>query len=468
MKVPPWPAVAFVAAAALAWYLLPGPLGGPERTGTPAHVPVTPAPVATAPQPDCVRRKNLSVATGDDISAGSFRREVFRQWNEAHPDATLIEVSGGTDERRAQMAAPAQAGSCDYDVLILDVAWVAEFARLGYIQPIPFDTGGFLPALRKTAMVDGELYGVPFAADAPLEFQRTDVTDGLYALQLGDTESGTINLLEMIGMAGGHVVGGDESTDVTLGEERERTWRALSGWKVRTTGDQRVGVIEQSLDDDEDESLLAFRNGQTAAKEPVAYMRNWPIAFHRLAADPLTMRDPARKDALRFRVRALPGGVLGGSVLAVSRHTARLPEAMQLVRELTGHRAQAELFACGGYAPVLTSVYDAYAGAGAKDCAALLSDAKPKPDSEPVAISAAELSGLAAEIRRAIEGASGSEPGDDARIRPKSEFYARFSEAFRRCARGAMAGTVSEEAFFASAEMLREALKGRITAKPPC
>src|SRR5690606_34133408 len=203
-------AVAFAAAAALAagWQVVRGPDGAPRQQAE-SLTPVTPVPVPTAPAADCGGEDDLVVATGDDISTGSVRREVFDRWNQGKklpgdPPAKLLELSGSTDVRRAQMAALAQAGSCQYDVLVLDVAWVAEYARHGYIRPIPLsEPDRFLPGPLRAAEIDGEQYGVPFASDAPLEFRRTDVPAGGYLLQLSDREAGTINFLEMIEYGGG-------------------------------------------------------------------------------------------------------------------------------------------------------------------------------------------------------------------------------------------------------------------------
>ncbi|MFI7453923.1 extracellular solute-binding protein [Nonomuraea sp. NPDC049714] len=392
-----------------------------------------------------------------------MRREVFDRWNsgdrpEKYPRVKLLELSDSTDLRRAQMAAVAQVGSCEYDVLVLDVAWVAEFARHGYIEPIELDDPGrFLTGPLKAAQIDGDQYGVPFAADALLEFRRLDQTDGGYLLQLNDKEISTINFLEMIEFGGGKALDGADRTDVVLGDDEDATWKALTTPEiVPFAGDARDGVpvLPASLQLDEDASTTAFEDGEIGDR-PVSYMRNWPIAFHRLAAEPLMRRDDKH---LLFEVAApnRPGGVLGGSVLAISQHIQpkhRKP-AKELIERLTSEPVQTRLFACGGYGPVLTKVYDDYQAGHGATC----------PDeggSETTPVSEDELATLAAELRKSI---------DLARPRPKSPYYAQFSEAFRTCARGAWETRVARATFFSTAPgLLEAALNGRVPAdSPPC
>ncbi|MGP3959171.1 hypothetical protein ACTWPT_24505 [Nonomuraea sp. 3N208] len=437
-----------------------GPEGPPQPA--PSAAAVTPIPVPSTPQEECGGHDGeLVVATGNDVSTGSVRREVFDEWNNLHkpaadPPAKLLEISGSTDVRRAQMAALAQAGSCEYDVLVLDVAWVTEFARHGYIQPIELgDQGGrFLTGPLEAGQIDGEQYGVPFAADAPLEYRRLDRQSGGYLLQLDDNEMGTINFLEMIALGGGKVLDGDDMTRVALDDDRDDTWEALrSSKRVLSSPEESVTVLRESLQVDEDRSVVAFKEGRIG-EQPVSYMRNWPIAFHQLASDP-RMRGQDLKLLFDVRAPAAEGGVLGGSVLAVSQHIKpnKLRPARRLIDRLTSQEVQARLFACGGYSPVLTEVYEIYEAGRGHACPR-------QATTDITSASLAELATLASETRESIERA---EP------RPKSPYYAQFSEIFRRCARGVWENKVTEEEFFSSVGALEAALNGRVPDdRPPC
>lgn len=143
-------------------------------------------------------------------------------------------------------------------------------------------------------------------------------------------------------------------------------------------------------------------------------------------------------------------------MLAISKHLPprkKVP-AEKLIDHLTDEKAQARLFACGGYGPVLTKVYDAYEADRGTTC-------PPVGSSETTPVSEQDLGDLAAELAKSI---------DRAEPRPKSPYYAQFSEVFRRCARGVWEKKVERATFIASAPaMLESALNGRVPdERPPC
>ncbi|MET8047682.1 extracellular solute-binding protein [Streptosporangium sp. NPDC005286] len=456
---------------------------------------------------DCGGPDRLTVATGADITAGSFRRDLIEEWNRTHTtQVTLVEVAERTDEERAEMAGRARLGSCAYDVLSVDVAWTAEFARSGYLLPYPLDpqkAGLFVDNVLKTGQVDGVQYAVPFVTDVPLLFHRRDLpvpttteqlwkyaaANGGYAVQLGDYEGGTVNLLEAVLSAGGRVTDGDRVV-LDEGVNGERTREALARWrallengtlargaenfsKQDTFNAFRDGFLARGPKDSaEESSLQAFRD------EEAAYMRNWPFAFHRLATD-RSMYDGHRR--LRFGMAALPGaGILGGFNLAISARSDNPEKARMLIDFLTGHQAQARLFACSGYPPVLESVYEEYRRdprtcdqlsvspgtetgfSGRTDCtpgtranpstgAAIAAAGPPGEDPEITALMLQELAG---KIHQAL---------CKAELRPQYSYYSAFSEVFRGCARAVVNGDLpARELDLARfADALRAARRGR-------
>ncbi len=72
----------------------------------------------------------------------------------------------------------ASADDCPFDVLVLDVAHLAEFAASGAIAEVALPEGrSFLPRTVEAGTYQGRQYGVPFAADVPLLYSRGDTTD---------------------------------------------------------------------------------------------------------------------------------------------------------------------------------------------------------------------------------------------------------------------------------------------------
>lgn len=407
--------------------------------------------------------QELVVATGAEVGAGGIRRRLIKEWNsdpKKNIKARLVEISESTDEQRAEMVAAAQSGRCVYDVLLLDVAWTEEFARNGYIVPIPAEALAgreFLPNSLETGKFENEQYAVPFAADAPLLYVRNDgknppppprtVPDLLssarnrgYAAQFSDYEGGTINLMEAILSGESTGTGGAEWIMDAL-KDSGKVLGTLEKWHdvaTASNGDLR-----------EESSLQAFRSGY------VGYMRNWPFAYRRLVMDPSMRND---QGGLKFDLQAFPGvGILGGVNLAITRNSPHKKAAAELIGALTSPDAQRLLFACGGYAPVLESVYRDYAQVtgGAKTCGELLDgetgegDRSAEPESE---ITTGQLRDFAEAVHQAV---------DRAVVRPKSAYYSTFSEVFRSCLLPVVLGSAVPPDFAEFADALRDAMDGK-------
>ncbi|WP_182903718.1 extracellular solute-binding protein [Microbispora sp. H10830] len=445
------------------------------------------------------RPDDLVIGTGAEIGAGGVRHDVIKAWNDEQRKlkkkplkATLVEISESSDEQRSELAAAAQSKRCAYDVLLLDVAYMTEFARNHYLETFELDPkklGGtperyFLRKSLGTGQVDGERFAVPFAADAPLLYRRTDTPapppqdtkkflelakEHGYAAQFDDYEGGTVNLLEAIFSAQdqeakdketphGPVVF-DDKGNVVLdeGDNGKRVMDALGAWReaLFTVKDDKRTLRDESVLREES-SLQAFRTGR------VGYMRNWPFAFNRLAADPL-MRDD--DGSLRFQVLSFPGtGVLGGVDLAIAKDSPHKEEARDLIYYLVSEDVQERLFACAGYPPVVAALYERYERSGtARTCGDLApdpADGGARPAERDTEITGEQLARFAGEVHQAV---------DHARPRPMSAYYATFSQVFRSCllpVATTTSGVAPDFRYFSDA--LRDALNGRLRSDDPC
>ncbi|MBB2747911.1 UNVERIFIED_ORG: multiple sugar transport system substrate-binding protein [Microbispora rosea subsp. rosea] len=440
------------------------------------------------------RPDDLVIGTGAEIGAGGVRHDVIKAWNDEQRKlkkkplkATLVEISESSDEQRSELAAAAQSKRCAYDVLLLDVAYITEFARNHYLETFELDPkklGGtperyFLQKSLGTGQVDGERFAVPFAADAPLLYRRTDTPapppqdtkkflelakEHGYAAQLDDYEGGTVNLLEASfsaqdEAAGNKAVVFDDKGNVVLdeGDNGKKVMDALGAWReaLFTVKDDNRMLRDESVLREES-SLQAFRTGR------VGYMRNWPFAFNRLAADPL-MRDD--DGSLRFQVLSFPGtGVLGGVDLAIAKDSPHKEEARDLIYYLVSQDVQERLFACAGYPPVVAALYERYERSGtARTCGDLApdpADGAARPAERDTEITGEQLARFAGEVHQAV---------DHARPRPMSAYYATFSQVFRSCllpVATTTSGVAPDFRYFSDA--LRDALNGRLRSDDPC
>lgn len=361
----------------------------------------------------------LVVLSGRDQSDDGQRRALINQWNAEHPEhpAEIVELPLEADGQRSEMIARAEEQVPNVDVFNLDVTWTAEFAQSGHLRPLEgVDTSGFLRRPLESCRYQGVLWALPFNTDAGLLFYRKEFvreapldleemttisTKTLraqqdarlaagYAGQFADYEGLTVNALELIWAEKGDVV--DETGKVVI--DSDRTRRALRWLSDGLKGDKPV-VLPESRSHTELLSTQAFRDGK------VVFMRNWPVNHRVLQGN---QQESAGRPRLDFEVAPLPGpSVLGGQNLAISAKSAKPRAAKALIEFLTSPRSQQLLFERGGLAATRGIVYQ---------------------DSR-----VATEHPYARTLLRAIE---------NARLRPVTPYYSRFSDEFRAIVRFAI------------------------------
>jgi multiple sugar transport system substrate-binding protein len=329
-------------------------------------------------------RGAITFATVKNLT-GEQRADLIRMWSRQHPTEPLeiVVLPSTSDEQRAQLAATLQidersggARRGGYDVVGLDVVFLPEFARGGYLQPLDpdrFAVAGFFDAPWRNSFYAGELYAVPFTTNVGLLYYwaqglveqgmipdvrtrwqppdwetvlrvaRESQQDGLpgpggYTGQLAQYEGLTANALELIWAEGGdlptptHEVGADQLESAARGVEF-----LLDGVRNRWIDDAALGFDEQ-------DSLNAFRDGKALV------MRHWPDAWPTLAQPPGAIG-----------VTRLPGveaTVLGGESVAVARCSPHRESAQAFIRFLTEPAMQQWVFANGLYLPTVAGVYE--------------------------------------------------------------------------------------------------------------
>jgi multiple sugar transport system substrate-binding protein len=353
-----------VAAAALlgACGLLPGGGGRPSGTG-----PVT-------------------FATGRDISAGRQIERLVELWNDEHPDQQVrfVELPGSADQARAQLAATLQQQESGrgqrYDVMAMDVVWTAEFAQAGYLRRLDdrwVDGSRFLEAPLASARYDGHLWAVPFNTDAGLLYYRTDLLVGSgeqlpstwdqvadqaarlsarhrgligYVGQFRQYEGLTVNVLEQMWGAPSAPSAppsdepGDGGDLLALVDSKAAV-EGLGFLQSGRCGDGTHWLDPQAASAGEEESRLSFQRGKAL------FMRNWPYAYRLLQAPDSAVRG-------RVGVIALPGpSALGGYDLGIAASSPHQRTALDFIAFLTSEQSQRQLFAQGGFAPTLSSLY---------------------------------------------------------------------------------------------------------------
>ena len=188
----------------------------------------------------------ISWVQGKDFSGGMVQKRLD-EWNAKYPKekVSLIELSSEADQQRQSLINAAQTNSAAYDVIGLDLVWVAEFAANRWIVEIPSDTKpvGVIDSVWETGSYRGKQYAVPYTTDAPIMYYRKDFLEqakveipktwedvkkateavrklpgmqniGGFGGQWAKYEGLTCNIAEFINTCGGAIV--DDSGKVTV------------------------------------------------------------------------------------------------------------------------------------------------------------------------------------------------------------------------------------------------------------
>jgi multiple sugar transport system substrate-binding protein len=317
--------------------------------------------------------KPLIILAGEEIvgqsgkGLGRARKVLIDQWNLMHPEAKaeFKEVPGGSTAEREVMIKDAKAKEGEgVDIYALDVVWMKEFVENDFIRPLDRsrqwyrqNEDDFIDKVWLTCTFGTEvLWGLPFNTDAGLLYSRTSTTRNADRAKTRDrvkwkdyfpasanagerfkTEALTVIALEAIWAHGGNLVNDGK---LVLNEQDphfdQGTKRALIALRNVYGSKKRYNT------DPEDDATTRFKRSP--------YMRNWPVAYHKL-------KDDAEVGA--FDVDPLPHAtVLGGQNLVMSKHTTRPRAAQALIEFLTSPSSQLILFETGGYAPTREYVYD--------------------------------------------------------------------------------------------------------------
>jgi multiple sugar transport system substrate-binding protein len=285
-------------------------------------------------------------------------------------------LPSSSDEQHQFYATNLEAGSSDFDVFSLDVIWVPEFARAGWLRGV----GHLLPAAERRDFFPGPVeavqyqdrwYAVPWYIDAGLLYYRKDLLEkygfhpprtwpelvqtaravlagekGIYGfLWQGKQYEGLVcNALEYFRSRGGKIL---EKGRVVVGspENREalRFMRDLIV-KYRVSPPLVTSAVEET-------ARNIFGNGGAL------FMRNWPYAWALLQKEGSPVKGKTGIAPLPF----FPGGrsapTLGGWQLGINQHSRHPREAEKLLVFLASSASQKFLALSVGYQPTRKSLY---------------------------------------------------------------------------------------------------------------
>ena len=314
---------------------------------------------------------------GKDNSDGKVQARID-VWNEQNPDeqVTLIELSESADQQRQSLINNAQTQSDAYDVISVDVVWVAEFAANQWVLELPIDdltNDDIIQPVWDAGCYMDRLFAMPYVTDAPLMYYRKDFLAEAGVTEVPTTWDGIKSAVdavralpghESIGGFGGqfakyegltccaaefiHTAGGDFFDDqnqviVNSPESVKGLQNLMDGFKDGyIPGDAREWK--------EEDSRNAFEDGN------LVFQRQWPFQYannlENLGED-------------KFGVAALPSidgksyvPTLGGHYCGVSAFSKNKATALKFIQWWTAKESEQYRLDKQANAPILGSLYE--------------------------------------------------------------------------------------------------------------
>jgi multiple sugar transport system substrate-binding protein len=300
----------------------------------------------------------------------------------------LLRQPTDTALRRQMLTVPLQARLPSPDVFLMDVAWLAQFAASGWLEPLsphlgkgncPGSGAFFRRMLETVDTHEGVVVALPLYVDAGLLYYRKDLLEkhGLpgpprtwdrllrdsvvvqrverrsrpdfhaFVWQGAQYEGLVCAFLEFAGPSGGILVEGGE---VTVDTPRNRTALRFMRDLVRK---HRVSPPNTYTEMREEEARAFFQGGNAL------FERNWPYAWplHEAPGSPVRGKTG---------IAPLPGwrpgegaACLGGWHAGISAFSDAKPESLEFLCHLASYDTQKELAQTLGWNPGRADVYAA-------------------------------------------------------------------------------------------------------------
>ncbi len=305
-------------------------------------------------------------------------KKLIERFEERNPDVRIKDetLPAATDEQHQFYVINLEGKSSDFDVFAMDVIWVPEFARAGWLRDLshilpPESRNEFFGGPMEAAIYGEKVYAIPWYIDAGILYYRKDLLEkygfsppktwhelvriaskvtrkepGLYGfIWQGKQYEGLIcNVLEYIRSNGGDVIkNGRVVVDSPENRQALAFMRDLI-YQYRITPELVTTAIEEP-------TRHIFGKGKAV------FMRNWPYAWNIFEGDDSPIKG-------KVGVSILPGfpghgsaPTLGGWHLGINKYSRHPKEAERFIKFFTSYEAQKTLSLTIGYKSTRRKLY---------------------------------------------------------------------------------------------------------------
>ncbi len=305
-------------------------------------------------------------------------RALLDEFERRNPDIRVKDESlpASTDEQHQFYVINLGGKSPEFDVLSMDVIWVPEFARAGWLRELSHlvpetERDDFFPGPIQAVTYNGKLWAVPWYIDAGVLYFRKDLLEkygfapprtwdelvgiskaimedepGIYGfIWQGKQYEGLVcNALEFVWSNGGRVL--EDGKPVLTRKENVEALRFMRDLieKYEVTPELVTTAIEEP-------TRHIFGNGDAV------FLRNWPYAWNIFEAEGSAVKGKVGVSVLPKFAGGEHAATLGGWQLGVNRYSRHPGAAEKLVEFITSPEAQKALALTVGYKPTRKSLY---------------------------------------------------------------------------------------------------------------
>jgi len=298
----------------------------------------------------------------------------------------LLRQPTDTNQRRQGLVTSLRARETDPDVFLMDIAWLAQFAASGWLEPLDehvtaagFDTATFFPGVVDLAdRFEGKLVALPVYVDGGLLYYRKDLLEK-YAFQPPQTWQELVNQSKSIqadmrksdSAFNGFVWQGAQYEGLIC-NWLEFTSSNGGGFAVsdgRITLDSSANVAAtQFMSDLIHTYKISPENTYTEMKEEevrrhfqeghALFERNWPYAWSLHQADDSPVNGKTAIAPLPHFEGGRSVSTMGGWHIGLSQYSDRKQEAFEFVKFVLSYDTQKRLALTLGWNPGRRDVYN--------------------------------------------------------------------------------------------------------------
>jgi multiple sugar transport system substrate-binding protein len=303
---------------------------------------------------------------------------LLKRFEDENPGIVVKDetLPASTDEQHQFYVINLEGRSPDFDILSMDVIWVPEFARAGWLRNLSnllpeAERKEFFPGPMDAVTYKGKVYAIPWYIDAGILYYRKDLLQK-YSLSPPKTWQELIDIARYItskekGLYG--FIWQGKQYEGLVCNVLEYFWSnggdVFKNGKVVINSPENIYAL-QFMRDLITKYKITPPLVTTAIEEPTRhifgngralFMRNWPYAWNIFEREGTPVKGKVGVAPLPSFKSGMSASTLGGWQLGMNRYSKNQDAAEKLIKFLTSPEAQKTIALTVGYKPTRKSLY---------------------------------------------------------------------------------------------------------------